>query len=73
MPNAQDYRAKSAEFARRAREATSLKDMKEFRERAQAFTNLAENEEWVVANPDKIISNRAPGDAPIDHAEAKEL
>jgi hypothetical protein len=58
MPKAQDYRAQSAEFARRAREATSLKDMREFRERAQALTNLAENEEWLVANPDKIISKR---------------
>ena len=58
MPNAQDYRVKSAEFARRARDSTSLKDMREFRQRAQAFTNLAENEEWLVANPDKIISKR---------------
>jgi hypothetical protein len=62
MSNAQDYRTKSAEFARLAREASSLKDIKEFRRRAHAFTTLAENEEWVAANRDKIISNRAPAD-----------
>jgi hypothetical protein len=68
MSNAQDYRAKSAEFARLASEATSLRTIKEFRRRAQAFRSLAENEEWVTANRDKIVSNRAPADGRIGHA-----
>jgi hypothetical protein len=67
MSNAQDYRNKSAEFARLAHEATSLEDIKEFRRRAQAFRTLAENEEWVVANRNKIISNRAPADGRMGH------
>jgi hypothetical protein len=72
MPNAHDYRIRSAEFARRAREATSLKDIKEFRQRAQSFRSLAENEEWVTANRDKIISNRTPADGRIGSAAAED-
>jgi hypothetical protein len=70
MSNAQDYRAKAAEFARLAGKATSLKDIREFRHRAQALRSLAENEEWVVANRDKLISNRAPADGRIGHESA---
>jgi hypothetical protein len=65
MSNAQDYRAKAAEFARLAGEATSLKDIKEFRRQAQVSRHLAENEEWMAENRDKIISNRAPADRRI--------
>jgi hypothetical protein len=72
MSNAHDYRAKSAEFARLASEATSLRTIKEFRQRAQAFRSLAENEEWVTANRDKIISTRAPTDGRIGHAVAED-
>ena len=72
MSNAEDYRAKSAEFARLASEARSLKDIKEFRQRAESLRTLAENEEWVTANRDKIISNRAPTDGRIGHAAAKD-
>jgi hypothetical protein len=62
MSNAQDYRAKAAEFARLASEATSPEDIKEFRHQAEVFDHLAENHEWVVANRDKIIWSRAPAD-----------
>jgi hypothetical protein len=55
MSDAQDYRTKAAEFARLASKATSLKDIREFRHRAQAFRSLAEHKEWVVANRDKLI------------------
>jgi hypothetical protein len=72
MSNAQDYRTKSAEFARLASKATSLKYIKEFRHRAQAFRSLAENEEWVEANRDKIISNRAPADGRIGYGAAED-
>jgi hypothetical protein len=47
LSNAHDYRTKAAEFARLASKATSLKDKREFRQRAQAFRSLVENEEWV--------------------------
>jgi hypothetical protein len=70
MSNAQDYRNKSAEFARLAHEATSLKDVKELRRRAQARI-LAENEEWVVANRNKIISYRAPADGRMGHGDRR--
>jgi hypothetical protein len=72
MSNAEDYRTKEAEFAHLARKATSLKDIKELRQRAQAFKSLAENEEWLKANKDKLISNRAPADGRIGHGRADE-
>jgi hypothetical protein len=72
MSNAHDYRTKAAEFARLASKATSLKDIREFHQRAQAFRSLAENEEWVEANRDKLISNRAPADGRIGHGVAED-
>jgi len=71
MSNAQNYRTKAAEFAHLASKATSLKDIKEFRHRAQAFRSLAENEEWLVANRDKLISNRTPADGRIGYGVAE--
>ena len=70
MSNAQDYRTKAAEFAHLASKATSLKDIRELRQQAQAFRSLAENEEWVVANRDRLISNRAPADGRIGYGTA---
>jgi hypothetical protein len=72
MPNAQDYRAKAAEFTRLAKEAIFVSDITEFHRRALSFTALAENEEWVEANRDKLISNRAPADDRIGHAVAED-
>jgi hypothetical protein len=72
MPNAQDYRTKSAEFARLASEATSPKDIREFGQRARSYRTLAENEEWVAANRDRLISNRAPTEGRIGYAAAED-
>jgi len=72
MSNAQDYRNKAAEFARLATEATSPRLVNELRQRARAFRNLAENEEWVEANRDKVISNRAPADGRIGHGSGED-
>jgi hypothetical protein len=72
MSNAQDYRAKAAEFARLASKATSLKAIREFRERAIVFRNMAENEEWVEANRDKLVSNRTPAEGRIGHGAAED-
>jgi hypothetical protein len=70
--NAQNYRAEAAEFARRADEATLLKDIKEFRQRARALNDLAKDEEWRAANAEwvavareKATPNRAPDDGRI--------
>jgi hypothetical protein len=70
MSNAQDYRAKASAFADLADKATSVKEIKELRQRAKAFNKMAENEEWVVANRDKLISNRAPADDRIGYGRA---
>jgi hypothetical protein len=70
MSNAQDYLAKADEFAGLARKATSLREIREFLERAQSFRKLAGNEEWMTANGDKVISNGTAG--PSDHKAGKE-
>jgi hypothetical protein len=49
MSNAQDYRAKVAEYTRLAREATFLSDIKEYHRRADHFSALAESEEFVTS------------------------
>jgi hypothetical protein len=72
MSNAQDYRNKAAELARQATEATSPRLVNELRQRAHALRNLAENEEWVEANRDKIISNRAPAGGRIGHGSGED-
>lgn len=72
MSNAQDYRNQAAEFARLATETTSPRLVNELRQRARAFRNLAENEEWVEANRDKIISHRAPADGRIGHGTGED-
>jgi hypothetical protein len=72
MSNARDYRNKAAELARQATEATSPRLVNELRQRAHAMRNLAENEEWVEANKDKIISNRAPASGRIGHGSGED-
>jgi len=72
MSNARDYRVKAAEFTPLATEAIFIPAIKEFHRRALSFTVLAENEEWVEANRDKLISNRAPADGRIGHAVAQD-
>ena len=58
MSNAQDYRTKAAEFAHLASKATSLKDIRELRQQAQAFRSLAENEEWAPADGRMVTEER---------------
>jgi hypothetical protein len=62
MSDAQDYRAKEAEYTRLAREATFIADIKEYHRQAEHFCALAEREEFVAANRDRIMPSRAPAD-----------
>jgi hypothetical protein len=52
MFTAEQYRAKAAEFRDAQR---SPNEVSEFRELAQTYTTLAENEEWMPVHPDKTI------------------
>ena len=72
MPSAQDYRVKAAEFTRLAGRASSPKETLIFRQRARAFRSLAENEDWVEAHRDKVVSNRAPTDDRMGPGPAEE-
>jgi hypothetical protein len=54
MPTAEQYRAKAAEYAERLRAARLPADAREFRRLEQSYLTLAENEEWMADNREKI-------------------
>jgi hypothetical protein len=58
MFTAEQYRAKAAEFRDAQR---SPNEVSEFRELAQTYTTLAENEECMPVHPDKTIQRRKNG------------
>ena len=65
MPNAQEYRAKAAECARLAGKAVSAREHLIYRQRARAFTSLADDEDWAQAHRDKPVSGQA-GDGIVE-------
>jgi hypothetical protein len=63
MFTAQQYRAKAAEFTGFLTDTPRSPDeMSEFRDLAQTYTTLAENEEWMAIHIDKTIQRRKIGD-----------
>jgi hypothetical protein len=57
MFSAEQYRAKAAEFrALLTSIPRSHSEMRELRNLEQTYTTLAENEEWMSLNIDKIIA-----------------
>jgi hypothetical protein len=54
MPTAEQYRAKAAEYAERLRAARLPAEAREFWRLEQSYLTLAENEEWMVDNREKI-------------------
>jgi hypothetical protein len=56
MYNSEQYRAKAAQAGDSARQSKSPNDRREFLRAQQSYTALAENEEWVERNRDKVIS-----------------
>ena len=52
--NAETYRAKAAELAETVRTTRSLKQGSEARKSQKAYTELAENEDWLTKNADKL-------------------
>ena len=60
---AEQYRAKAAEFnAFLANSSRSPNETSEFRNLAQTYTTLAENEEWMAVHLDRTVQRRKPGD-----------
>ena len=52
--NAEGYRAKAAELAETVRTTRSLKQGSEARKSQKAYTTLADNEDWLAKNADKV-------------------
>jgi hypothetical protein len=73
MFTAQQYRAKAAEFTGFLTDMPrSPSEMSEFRDLAQTYTTLAENEEWMAIHVDKTIQRRKIGDDRTDLADEED-
>jgi rubrerythrin len=55
MFTAKQYRAKAAEYREYLNASRSPAETSEFRNLEQTYTTLANNEEWLALNADKII------------------
>jgi len=60
MFSSKQYRAKAAEYVVLANKTDAPNEIREFMDLEQSFTALADNEEWLEQNFDKVI--RTPGD-----------
>jgi hypothetical protein len=62
MNAAERYRAKAAELTELLKAASSPAEIREFRDRAQSYVTLAENDEWLADNLEKTNSPGAADD-----------
>jgi hypothetical protein len=53
--NSRHYRSKAAESARQAVECKLPADVELFRQAEHSWSTLAENEEWLESNGDKVM------------------
>ena len=53
--NAREYRSKAAACAETARTTRSLKQRSEARKSEKAYMKLAENEDWLAKNSEKLM------------------
>jgi hypothetical protein len=53
--NSRHYRLKAAESARQALECKLPADVELFRQAEQSWSTLAENEEWLESNGDRVV------------------
>jgi hypothetical protein len=60
MFSSKRYRAKAAEYVILGNKIDAPKEIREFLDLERSFTALADNEEWLEQNFDKVI--RTPGD-----------
>lgn len=52
----QQFRAKAVEAAQLATRSKSLRDIRKFVQAERSYATLANNEEWLAANADKLVS-----------------
>jgi hypothetical protein len=73
MFTAEQYRVKAAEFnALLANTPRSPNETSEFRNLAQTYTTLAENEDWIAVHLDRTVQRRKHGDEGAALAEVEE-
>lgn len=58
MFTADQFRKKAAEFAELTKTTNVPSEIREFQRSKQSFTDLAQNEDWLAANFDKMIRSR---------------
>jgi hypothetical protein len=56
VTTSQQYRAKAIEAAQLARQSKSLSDIRQFVQAERSYKTLADNEDWLAANADKLVS-----------------
>jgi hypothetical protein len=67
MTTAKQYRAKAAEFTELLKTASLPAEAREFRKHEQSYLTLAENEDWMASNLEKMNS---PGEDKNPYGEA---
>jgi hypothetical protein len=55
MPTSQQSRTRAAEFGELIRTADHPDAIRELRRQERTFTELADNEDWLANNPDKVV------------------
>ena len=72
MSTAKQYRAKAAEFAELLKTTSSPAEAREFRKLEQSYLTLAENEDWMAANLEKIDRPGADENWYVDALQAQQ-
>jgi len=65
----EQFRAKAAEYAKRAKGSDGMKQVREYEALERRFTALADNEQWLTDNYDKTVHTR-PREEPSELAVA---
>jgi rubrerythrin len=79
MFKAGEFRAKAAEYAESIRHADNPKEARDLNRVKESFTRLAENEDWLALNFDKIVHSqdivpqRDADDKPVDRSTVAEI
>jgi hypothetical protein len=53
--NSEQYRAKAAEYKKRGEQTNTPEEIRGFKNLERIFREMAENEEWMEHNSDKIV------------------
>jgi len=73
MFSSERYRARAAKYVELAKKTDSPNEIREFRDRERSFTVLADNEDWLEHNFDKMVhaadKDRPEGDALVAEEE----